>query len=144
MFYFMRLNRLTSMEQVSFKNRNKYKIKKVRLNYGNIGLVVMKNIQFEFAYFYMIKRFLKYFFKFKYSNSNYFKIWVSLKANFPVSRKSKNSRMGKGKGAFLRWLIKLNQGSVFIEFKNINYYRIKKLNNYWNKMLNFNTYLLIK
>ena len=140
----MRLNRLTSMEQVSFKNRNKYKVKKVYLRYGNIGLVIFKNIQFEFIYFYMIKKFLKHFFKFKYSSINYFKIWVTLKANFPVSKKSKNSRMGKGKGSFSRWIIKINQGSVFMEFKNVNYIRIKKLNNYWNKMLNFNTYLIVK
>lgn len=53
-----------------------------------------------------------------------------LKANFPISKKSKNSRMGKGKGSFVRWLIKLNQGVSIIEFKNINYYRVKKLNNY--------------
>lgn len=98
----MRLNKLTSSEQVSFKNRNKYKIKKVKLNYGNIGLAVFKNIQFEFVYFYIIKKFLKYFFKFKYATKNYFKVWVILKANFPISRKSKNSRMGKGKGSFTR------------------------------------------
>ena len=140
----MRLNKLTSMEQVSFKNRNRYKLKKIKLNYGNIGLVVFKNVQFEFIYFYIIKKFLKYFFKFKYSNTNFFKIWVILKANFPISRKSKNSRMGKGKGSFIRWLIKLNQGSTIIEFKNINYFRIKKLNKYWNKLLNFNTHILIK
>jgi len=126
----MRLNKLTSIEQVSFKNRNKYKLKKIKLNYGNIGLAVFKNVQFEFVYFYIIKKFLKFFFKFKYTTANYSKIWVILKANFPVSRKSKNSRMGKGKGSFVRWLIKLNQGSTFIEFKNINYFRIKKMNKY--------------
>lgn len=140
----MRFNKLTSMEQVSFKNRNKYKNKKVYLRYGNIGLLILKNVQFEFIYFYMIKKFLKHFFKFKYSNANYFRIWVTLKANFPISKKSKNSRMGKGKGAFSRWLIKINQGTVFMEFKNVNYYRIKKLNTYWNKMLNFNVYLITK
>lgn len=142
MFYFMRLNKLTSSEQVSFKNRNKYKIKKVKLNYGNIGLAVFKNIQFEFVYFYIIKKFLKYFFKFKYATKNYFKVWVILKANFPISRKSKNSRMGKGKGSFTRWIIKLSMGSTIIEFKNVNYFRIKKLNSYWNKLLNFNTFIL--
>ena len=98
----MRFNKLTSMEQVSFKNRNKRNIKKTKLSYGNSGFVVAKNVQFEYAYFYLIRRFLKYFFKFKYSLGNYFKVWIFLKANFPVSKKSKNSRMGKGKGAFIR------------------------------------------
>lgn len=140
----MRFNKLTSMEQVSFKNRNKYKIKKVSINYGNIALIVTKNVQFEFIYFYMIKRFLKHFFKFKYSSTNNFKVWVNLKANFPISRKSKNSRMGKGKGSFSRWMIKLNQNSTILEFKNVDYNRIKKLTSYWNKMLNFNIYIIRK
>lgn len=132
------------MEQVSFKNRNKRKVKKTKLTYGNSGFIVLKTVQFEYAYFYLIRKFLKYFFKFKYSLGSYFKIWVFLKANFPVSKKSKNSRMGKGKGAFIRWMIKVNQGSTLLEFKNLNNIRLKKLNNYWNKMLGFNVYFYMK
>ena len=139
----MRFNKLTSMEQVSFKNRNKYKVNKSNLKFGNLGFIVLKNIQFEYIYFYIIKKFLKYFFKFKYVSNNYFKIWVFLKANFPISKKSKNSRMGKGKGSFIRWLVKLNQGSSIIEFKNVNFYRVNKLNLYWNKILNFKSILYL-
>jgi len=129
------------MEQVSFKSRNKRKIKKVKLNYGNLGFIILKSVQFEYAYFYLIRRYLKYFFKFKYALGNYFKIWVFLKGNYPVSKKSKNSRMGKGKGAFNRWIIKLNQGHVLMEFHNVDTIRLKKLNKYWNKLLKFNIYL---
>jgi ribosomal protein L16/L10AE len=132
------------MEQVSFKGRNFRKTKKIKLNYGNSGFIILKNIQFEYAYFYLIKRFLKYFFKFKYTLNNYFKIWIFLKGNFPVSRKSKNSRMGKGKGSFTRWIIKLNQGHTILEFENINLIRLKKLKNHWNKLLGFNIHLYIK
>jgi hypothetical protein len=62
------------MEQVSFKNRNRYKSKVPKLKFGNMGLAVFKNIQFEFVYFFIIKKFLKYFLKFKYASVNYFKI----------------------------------------------------------------------
>ena len=62
------------MEQVSFKGRNKRKIKKIKLNYGNAGFVISQSVQFEYAYFYLIKKYLKYFFKFKYALGNYFKI----------------------------------------------------------------------
>lgn len=130
------------MEQVSFKNRNKYKLKPINLKFGNIGLITFKNIQFEYVYFYIIKKFLKYFFKLKYACKNHLKLWVLLKANFPVSKKSKNARMGKGKGSFIRWLIKINQGSSIIEFKKVNYLRVKKFNNYWNKLLNFKNLLI--
>jgi len=140
----LRFNKLTSIEQVSFKGRNRRKVKKVNLIYGNIGFVILQNIQFEYAYFYLIKKYLKYFFKFKYALGNYFKIWIFLKGNYPVSKKSKNSRMGKGKGAFNRWIIKLNQGHTIMEFSNINIIRLKKLNKYWSKMLKFNLLLVKK
>ena len=136
----MRFNKISSIEQVSFKRRNKRFIKKIKLTYGDSGFIVLKAVQFEYAYFYLIRRFLKYFFKFKYSLDNYFKVWVFLKANFPVSKKSKNSRMGKGKGSFVRWMIKVNEGSTLLEFSNISNIRLKKLNKYWNKMLGFKVY----
>ena len=140
----MRLKRLNTSEQVSFKQRNVRKSKKSYLKFGNSGFLILRSVQFEYAYFYLIKRFLKYFFKFKYSKSNFFKVWIFLKANFPISRKSKNARMGKGKGAFNRWIIKLNRGHIFIEFSNVNEIRLKKLANYWNKMLGFNVIFLKK
>ena len=46
--------------------------------------------------------------------------------------------MGKSKGFFNRWFIKLNQNSILIEFKNINYIRVKLLSFYWNKFLKIN------
>jgi hypothetical protein len=137
----LRINKLTSIEQVSFKKRNKKFSKNIRLYYGKLGFIIMKTIRFEYSYFYLIKRFLKYFFKVKYALNNYFKIWVFLKGNFPISKKSKNSRMGKGKGSFFGWLIKLQQGHTIIEFSNINDLRLQKLCKYWNKTLNFKVFL---
>jgi hypothetical protein len=51
--------------------------------------------------------------------------------------------MGKGKGSFVRWMIKVNEGSTLLEFNNINNIRLKKLNKYWNKMLGFNVYFYV-
>lgn len=140
----MRFKSLLSKEQVSFKNRNRFKYKSVKLSYGDSGFVTLKNTQFEYVFFFYIKRFLKYFFKFKYALGNYFKIWVFLKANFPISKKSKNARMGKGKGSFSRWLIKLDEGHTLMEFKNIPLLRLLKLRSSWNKVLNFNLLLYRK
>lgn len=123
------------MEQVSFKQRNRNRYKKIKLSYGDTALVNFKNCRFEYAYFYIIRRYLKSFFKFKYALGNYFKLWVFLKGNFPISKKSKNSRMGKGKGSFVGWVIKLDHGHTIFEFKNINLIRLIKLKTYWNKML---------
>jgi ribosomal protein L16/L10AE len=55
------------------------------------------------------------------------KIWIFLKPNYPISKKSKNSRMGKGVGSFIRWVVKLNQGFIFIRTRNFNWKSLKKL-----------------
>jgi len=137
----LRLKKL-NLEQVSFKKRNLKKRKKLNLKFGNIGFFNNKQYQFEFIYFQIIKRFLKFFYKFKYNNNNYFQIWLNLKPNFPISKKSKNSRMGKGKGSFLRWLVKLPINFVILEFNNINEIRLRKLLYKWNKHLTPKLFLL--
>lgn len=140
----MRLSRLTTIEQVSFKQRNVRSTKLPSLSYGQCGLTTGRSLQFEYAYFFLIRRFLKNLYKYKYASSQHFKIWVFLKANFPISKKSKNSRMGKGKGAFNRWLIKLPQGHTMVEFTNVNPLQVSKLRRYWEKVLNFRINLIVK
>ena len=57
--------------------------------------------------------------------------------NYPLTKKSKNSRMGSGKGYFLRWSILMKRNSTIIKTKNIPLillYRIQKL---WNLSLPF-------
>lgn len=65
----------------------------------------------------------------KFNKFKLLQIWVFLKPNYPISKKSKNSRMGKGKGVFLRWVTKLNRGFILFEFRGINIYRLSKFNN---------------
>lgn len=125
------------MSQVSFKKRNLLKIKKLNFFYGDISFTNFKKIQFEYIYFYCIKKFLKYLYKYKYSSSTSGKCWVFLKGNFPITKKGKNARMGKGKGKFVRWGINLNHGHTIMEFKNVHESRLLKLNKYWNALLNF-------
>ena len=52
---------------------------------------------------------------------SFFSFWFFLTANYPVTKKSKNSRMGKGKGSFLRWQIRVPFNLIFLEFKILNY-----------------------
>ena len=72
----------------------------LKLNFGLFGLFFKKNCNFEFIYITFFKKFLK-FFKKSYINKIQ-KIWFLILKNYPISFKSKNSRMGKGKGDFLR------------------------------------------
>ena len=107
---------INTNKQNSFKKRINSGYLKLNLKVGVFGFFFLKPFLFEFLYFIFIKKFLKFFNKNKYSNFNKFKYWSFLTGNFPISKKSKNSRMGKGKGSFLRWSIKLKQNFYFFEF----------------------------
>lgn len=43
------------------------------------------------------------------------KVWMSLWPNHILSRKSKNARMGKGKGNFNRWCLKIKRNTTVLE-----------------------------
>lgn len=112
----MRFFYIKTKEQVSFKKRNyKYKKNNSAL-FGNILFFFNCNIRFEYIFFFFFKKILKLLNKNKFATYNKFFFWFFLKANFPLTKKSKNARMGKGKGMFLRWVIKLPANFIFLEF----------------------------
>ena len=136
----MRFQLAKSNTQVSQKNRTlSYKKFKKKLRLGTSGLFFRKNIIFEWVYLRFLKPLIKKILKVKHSRRKTKKAWIQLKSNFPVSKKSKNSRMGKGKGSFFRWVIKLKKNTIFLELisisnfilahfvKKINYKFINKL-----------------
>jgi ribosomal protein L16/L10AE len=108
--------------QPSFFNNSLYKI------------CIPKPVTFEFIYWRRLKRVSKRLIKrvvrcrrkirHKYFKKN---IWVFLKPNFPISRKSKNSRMGKGVGAFSRWTIRLYSNTTLLKLRRFSYIRVYKL-----------------
>jgi len=93
-----------------------------------------KRYNFELIYYAVLKRVLKkkYIAKRNFKKSR--KLWFFLKKNSPISKKSKNARMGKGKGTNLRWVVRLKKkfcirGDAEYEFlffkKNLFFYRKK-------------------
>ena len=129
----MRFKYLLTKKQNSQKKRGSYKIIPLKLNYGASGIFAKKQFRFELLYLVYLKKYFKSMLKYNnFRNLNKKKIWIFLKPNYPLSKKGKNSRMGKGKGAFLRWAIKIYFNSSIFEFKNINsilvFKFLKKLN----------------
>lgn len=53
------------------------------------------------------------------------KVFFKLNANYIISAKNKNSRMGKGVGTLNRFAFFKKSNNVFLEFNNINYVRLK-------------------
>jgi hypothetical protein len=88
---------------VKFKKRKKTKNLNFNLlKFGSFGFFFKNEFRFEFVYLALLKKILKNIFinKIKYKSTK--KFWIFLSKNYPISNKTKNARMGKGKGSFLR------------------------------------------
>lgn len=102
-----------------------------------------KNIFIEMFFFIFLKKIIKFFLKKNNSLNNIFFLWFSLKLNYPISKKSKNSRMGKGKGQFLRWILKFTANSLLLKIKCNNFKRINYII-YNFKRINFKNFYITK
>ena len=128
----MRYLKLKLGNQVSFKKRYHPGLKIKKLRWGSIGIRLLSNLKFEHSYVLLFKKYFKRVIRrTKYKNLKKWRAWVFIKYNQPISKKSKNSRMGKGKGSFLRWCAKLKTGHILIETKRV---RIYKFINYKKKI----------
>ncbi len=131
----MRFKNLSNTKQVSFKLRNFKKSTKSRFVFGNSMILLYKNTKFEAIYYELFRKFIKIIVKKKNVNNIFKNYWIFLRMNTPLTKKSKNSRMGKGKGSLYRWAIRLPKNYKLLEFKNINYYRLNLLTKKWSKRI---------
>ena len=135
----MYLNKLKLQKQLKkFKNRKKQKLifndsifslcSKYRL-YNNSVCIYVKNlilIELKIYRFFFLK--LR-----KLSKKKKFKLFVLISCNHCFSKKSKNSRMGKGKGKFLRYVFRYKLLRPIFIFYKISLNRVSKFLNFLNK-----------
>lgn len=126
---------------------NEYKLQKNRffkqpknnsLKYGNLGLLVIKEGRLELIQLALLKKLLKKLIRKKKNkkNKDLNKIWFYTQPNFILQKKSKNSRMGKGKGMFERKVIRLYRGYILFEFLGFPLKKLKIIVNIINKLIN--------
>lgn len=75
---------------------------------------------------------------------NYKKVWYNIVANHVIQCKSKNSRMGKGKGLFERRIIRVSKNTILFEFLGVSIFKLKFLIKKINKKLGIKTGLIIR
>lgn len=126
------------------KKRNHYQPKtNLKLKFGDFGIVVKNEGRLEFVQLNFIKKSIKFLMRSsKHIFENSKKIWYNIVSNHVIQCKSKNSRMGKGKGLFNRRIIRLPKNSVLFEFSGVSLYKINFFVKKINKKLNFKTYVL--
>ena len=135
-----------SLIDVKIQKKRKYKKNLInKIKFGDYAFINLKETKIELIQLSFIKKLFKKLMKRrkkkKTKNNNNtiyknYKIWVNLLPNYVISRKSKNSRMGKGKGSFERWVIRVRQGFILSEFIGIPKYRLQKIIIKFNKKFN--------
>ncbi len=132
----MRYFTIKKSVQHSFKKRFPFLGKEREFFFKNTctNIYVLKPLTFEYNYWRKIRKIVKKLIKRKIKarlkiRYKFYKktAWIFLRPNFPISRKSKNSRMGKGVGSFVRWSVRLNRNHKILQFKRILPLRIKYL-----------------
>jgi large subunit ribosomal protein L16 len=124
------------------KNRKYYKFKLTNLVFGAYGLRLLQPLYITTRHLFRYKMVLKK--ATKRSEKTLRAYWLPLFPTQPITRKSKGSRMGKGKGKRQSWGVVLRGGSTFIEFKNVRRGRSIYYFTQIQKRLRIPTYIVIK
>ena len=103
-----------NQETTSFKKRYSLSYRRHRLLFGEFAFSLLKSYNIEYIYIYNFKKKLKKFFFFK--RSKYKRVWLFLHKNYPLTKKSKNARMGKGKGSVVRYCSRICRNHNLFEF----------------------------
>lgn len=127
------------MQKKRLKKKPKLNLK---LKFGDYGIFFIDEGRLEFVQLNFIKKAVKIILKCsKHSYINYKKVWYNIVANHVIQCKSKNSRMGKGKGLFERRIIRVTKNTMLFEFLGLPYLKLKFLVKKINKKLGIKTSL---
>ena len=129
---------IKNRETTSFKKRYPLGFKKLNLIFGDFAIILCKSYNIEYIYIYNFKRYLKRYYSFKKGTK---KVWLFLHKNYPLTKKSKNSRMGKGKGALARFCARVVQNHNLFEFSGFSINEVLKLKLLLKKKTNIPTKL---
>lgn len=113
-----------------FKSRKLLSPKDFKLKWGSCGIFFYQQGRFEYAYYVFLKKILKKILKKATYNYETRKYWIFIQPNISLSKKSKNSRMGKGKGATIRRAFRSQIFSPLIEFIGVHPKIILKIKEY--------------
>lgn len=125
---------LKNVETTSFKKRYPVGYRYLDIKFGDAAFTFCKSYNIEYIYIYNYRRSLKKFYKFKKNTKK--KLWLFLHKNYPLTKKSKNSRMGKGKGGLSRYCSRILKNHNIFEFAGFNFYELVFLKKIFKKKIN--------
>lgn len=112
-------------------------------NFGDFSLICKNEGRIELIHVSILKKKIKTLIKKKKSevDATREKIWYFGTPNFFIQKKSKNSRMGKGKGLIERKVIRIKKNFKLFEFKGVSPIKLKKLLIFINKLMSVKFFL---
>lgn len=125
---------IKNQETKSFKKRYSLGYKLPKLIFGEYAFTLLKSYSIEYIYLFNFKRLIKKYYNFK--KTKFKKVWLFLPRNYPITKKSKNARMGKGKGSVARYCSRIWQNHNLFEFRGFNVGDVYKLKKLFRKKLN--------
>jgi hypothetical protein len=84
---------------------------------GDAGFYYFHEFRFELIYLKLLRKWIKRGVRLVKKDSPKRQVWLNFHVNFPLVKKPKNARMGKGKGGFFRWAVRLAPTLMFMEFQ---------------------------
>ena len=130
-------------------NENKPKFKGrcssgfIFINYTTLSnyLFFLKNCRIEYKYITILKKFLKKLKskRIKAQRTFIYKFYLSLRGNCILSKKSKNARMGKGKGAMIRHAIKVKKFKPYVYIIGYRHATLSRLAKAYGNFINKKT-----
>ena len=125
----------------TFKTRHRSRkfirpVTKLKLVYGQIGLKTLQPSRLYSKQMYQLKIFISK--GSRRSSRTRRQCWFGAFPHFPLTKKFKGARMGKGKSKLKDWVAFLSPGVNIVEYKNLHYGRAFYFINQIKKVFIFN------
>lgn len=141
----MRKNKISKIKQIPFKRKKQFNRSKILFKYGDKGLFTRFQMRIEKIYLKIIRKIIK---KKARKRTKKLKIhnryWIRFSQNLLLTKKSKNARMGSGKGKYLRACFVIKKNQSLIEFKNFDYFYLCSLKKRIHFKINITLMVLAK
>jgi large subunit ribosomal protein L16 len=116
------------LQPKNFRSKKIQKSRKIRyfkthhsLRFGNVGLMLVRPLQFTGGSLFRLRLFLKKGAR-KSDKTRRF-MWFNAFPHLPLTKKPTGLRMGKGKGKLSCWFTNIRGGVTLVEFRNLRWGR---------------------
>jgi len=141
----LRLKSTKKVKQINFKRKKFFNTIGLKFCFGDKGLFSKMQFRIEKIHIKIIRKLIKKRYRKKVKKIRvYNKYWIRFSQNLFLTKKSKNARMGSGRGRYIRSAFVLKTNSSFIEFKNYDYYFLGWIKKRIYYKLNIFFFILIK